>query len=175
MAKAPTETDDIKTYLVDELGMEGEWSRLSKRKGADGELVRVFLNKDDNSRWYVVGDGGGRGVHAHYNTWEADGHIQFGIYENAGFDPEDPDPYETQFSLHFNTSVYWKANKCLYDQHVQALCEAIHGLPDFVEGEEMENSFSVTIGTTREEIMEGMLELGYVHSPEQETWVQSRG
>lgn len=173
MTKAPTETDEIKAFLVKELDMEGDWSRLSKRKGADGEIVRVFLNKDDNTRHYVVGDGGGRGKDAWYYVWEADGHIQFGIFENEGFDPEDPDD-QPQFTLHFNTSVFWKANKCLYDQHLQALLEAIHGLPDFVEGEEMENSFSVAPGTTRQEIMDAMIDLGYTHSPEQEAWVQSR-
>lgn len=166
MAKAPTETDEIKKFLIEELGMEGDWSRLSKRKGANGETVRVFLNKDDNTRHYVVG------LDDEYYTLEADGHIQFGIFENPHYDPTDK--YSQQFEVHFNTSVYWKANKCLYDQQMDYMLDAILGLPDCILGEDSENSFSVKPGTTRQIIMDELTDLGYVHSPEQEAWVQSR-
>lgn len=168
MAKAPTETDVIKAFLVDELGMEGTWSRVSKRTGANGETVRVFLNKDDNSRHYVVGVGGDE-----YSTLEADGHIQFGIFVNPHYDPKAK--YSQELEVHFNTSVFWKANKCLYDQQMDYMLEAILGLPDCIEGENSENSFSVKPGTTYQEVKDALEDLGYIHSPEQEAWVQSQG
>lgn len=168
MTKAPTETDEIKTFLVDELNMDGTWSRVSKKTGPNGETVRVFLNKDDNSRHYVVGVGGGE-----YGTLEADGPILFSIWENPNFNPEEATPFNPQYVVSFNSTKYWKKEKCLYDQHIDYILGAVLGLPDYL-GEDQENMFSVEAGKTRQEIMDDLTDLGYVHSPEQEAWVQGQ-
>lgn len=164
MAKTETDSDRIKEFLEEMDDIQAPIKRIAKKKGANGVVYRTF--KDASGyEFHVVGDAGDESY-----PWPV-GPVLFSIWTNPNWVAED-DGWEREFNVSFNPKKYWDENKCLYDQHVQYTLETLMDLPDCLEGEDMENSFSVVPGKTYKEIMDALLALGYVHCPEQEAFVQ---
>jgi hypothetical protein len=149
-------TDVIKEYLKDHhTYSDGDWKRLSKKSGFNGINVRKFEDKKQPGRVItVVGDGNDVLL-----CW--DGPTLFGIWEGGMFGGD-----VGVFSVAFQTEAAWKAEGCIDDNHLEDVLGALYDLPDFLEGEDCENSFGVTAGTSKLDLIAGLQKAGIQHSQE---------
>ena len=166
MAKKPTETDAIKKMLHEEYDFEGPFTRLRKYKGHAGDDCRIFRDESTGKTYIIVGD-----ADDECYPWPT-GNILFSIWTNPHGVEGARGPFDTMYAVSFNPQSYWEENQCLYDQHVEYAVSNILGLPAWFEGEDMENSFSVDPTKTYQDIKDALIALGYVHSPDQEKFVQ---